>query len=108
LLASLPGDRNDSVGGASSHDDCTLSAALEGKTFVLTVARVHHEFAAERRPDQSIVRHSSEAESRQRLEYDAGHHGMDVGPVVEIARRHKRWSEGEPEPAAFTEEPVQP
>jgi hypothetical protein len=107
LLASLSGDRGRSGGGGSSHDDCSLSAALEAGSFVLTVARMHYDFGADRRLDQSIVRYSSEAESRQRLTYDAASHTLNVGSMVEVARRHKRWAEGEPEPAAFTEDPVQ-
>ena len=107
LLAALPGDNGSSGAGGSSHDDCSLSAALESKTFILTVARMHHDSGADRRPDQSIVRYSSEAESRQEFTYDTARHTMSVGPIVEIARRHKRWGEGEPEPAEFTEDPVQ-
>jgi hypothetical protein len=108
LLASLPGDSGGSGGGGSSHDDCSLSAALEAKAFVLTVARKRSDFGTDRRPDQSIVTYSSETEFRQRLTYDAASRTMKVGELVEIARRHKRWAEGEPEPAMFTEDPVQP
>ena len=108
LLASLPGDSGGSGGGGSSHVDCSLSAALEGGSFVLTVARVEYGFGTDLRPDHPMVTTSSEAESRQRLAYDAARHTMNVGPIVEVARRHKRWAEAEPEPAAFTEDPVRP
>ena len=107
LLASLPGDSGGSGGGGSSHDDCSLSAALEAGTFVLTLARKRFDYGTERQPNQSIVTYWGETESRQRLTYDAGRHTMDVGPMVEVARRHKSWGEGEPEPAMFTEDPVQ-